>query len=348
MGKRLAERDCVKLFSENNLLELAAMANEIRYIKNPQRTVTYVIDRNINYTNICLSGCKFCAFYCKPEDEGGFLLSDEALHKKVEETISNGGTQVLMQGGLHPGLDINYYEDLFKGIKNKYDIHLHALSPPEVVHIASQSALSIEDTLRRLIDSGLDSIPGGGAEILSDRVRQKLAPNKCSADEWIEVMRRAHKLGMRTTATMMFGHIETFDERVEHLTRIRNLQDETGGFTAFIPWTFQPLNTDLQVSKSTALDYLKTLAISRIYLDNIIHLQVSWVTQGEKIAQVALSYGADDFGSVMMEENVVRAAGVSFRMREKDITRMINDFGHRPRRRDMFYNELGDPLCNQK
>lgn len=344
---RLIKEKALELFSLD-LLTLSAMATEQRFRLNPEPIVTYILDRNINYTNICLSGCKFCAFYTSPENKDGFLLSKEELFRKIEETLDAGGTQILLQGGLHPELDINYYETLFSNIKEKYEVHLHALSPPEIFHIAKASDLNIESVIKRLIDSGLDSIPGGGAEILVDRVRQRLSPNKCSADEWLEVMRTAHKLSLKTTATMMFGHIETMEERIEHMEKIRSLQDETGGFTAFIPWSFQPGNTALGGGKATSLDYLKTLAIARIYLDNIEHIQVSWVTQGAKIAQVALTYGADDFGSLMMEENVVLAAGVTFRMDEKEIIRNIEDIGFLPKRRDMSYNIIGDPLCRQK
>ncbi|MBN2134434.1 MAG: dehypoxanthine futalosine cyclase [Acidobacteria bacterium] len=344
---RLDKQTTVELYNKWDLTDLATLADRRRFDLVPERRVTYILDRNINYTNICKSGCKFCAYYRENHHSGGYLLDYDVLAEKIRETLELGGTQVLLQGGLHPDLDINYYETLFKKIKSDFDIHLHALSPPEVIHISETSGITIDETLERLIKSGLDSIPGGGAEILVDRVRKEVSPNKYTVDEWLDVMRKAHKKGLKTTATMMFGHIETIEERIEHMDRIRSLQDETGGFTAFIPWTFQPANTKLDIKKVSALEYLRTLALARLYLDNIKHLQVSWVTQGPKIAQVALGYGADDFGSLMIEENVVKAAGVTFRMQEKDIVRLIEDYGLKAERRDMLYNILGEPLWRQ-
>ena len=281
---------------------------------DPDR-VTFIVDRNLNYTNICVTDCDFCAFYRSPGDRNeGYLLPKPVIFKKIEETLAIGGTGVLMQGGHHPDLGVDYYEDLFSSIKQRYKIHLHALSPPEIQHIARRSKLTIWETLSRLRDSGLDSIPGGGGEILVDRVRDDHRAEEDEVAEWLDVMRHAHKLGMSTTATMMYGHVETVEERVEHMRRIRELQDETRGFRAFISWTFQRDGNRLDArlrdeEMPTSFDYLLTQAVSRIYLDNVDHIQSSWVTQGLKIGQVALGFGADDMGSVMIEENVVSAAG---------------------------------------
>jgi cyclic dehypoxanthinyl futalosine synthase len=346
--KRIDPETGLSLYKDTPILELAAASDSFRRFKNPGGTVTYILDRNINYTNICSSGCEFCAFYEDPGSDDGYVLTEDVLFAKIDETLSLGGTQILLQGGLNPNLRLTYFERLFKKIKNSYKIHLHALSPPEIVYLSKLEAISFRAVIERLIDSGLDSIPGGGAEILVDRVRKQLSPDKCSAEEWLEVMRIAHNLGLRTTATMMFGHIETIEERVEHLEKIRKLQDETSGFTAFIPWTYQPGNDTLQVEKCSSIEYLRTLALSRLYLDNIQHIQVSWVTQGVKIAEVGLSYGADDFGSLMIEENVVKAAGADFRMTENEIASSITTMGFAPKRRDMFYNIIGEPLCLQK
>lgn len=339
-GQRITAQEGVKLFREGNLFELGMLANEIRKRKHPEPIVTYVIDRNINYTDICVSACKFCAFFKSPEDKTGSVLSFEDLGDKIAEMQELGGNQVLLQGGLHPDLPFEFYEDMLRFMKN-YGVHIHGFSPPEVWHFAEISGRSVDEVLSRLQMAGLDSIPGGGAEILNDRVRTECAPRKCSADQWLDVMRKAHKLGMRTTATMMFGHIETIEERVEHLQRVRDLQDETGGFTAFIPWPFQPDNTVYDsLPKTTAHEYLKTLALSRIFLDNVDNIQASWVTQGPKIAQVSLSFGANDFGSTMIEENVVAAAGVSFRLSEQEIKRLVEGVGMSPRRRKMDYTLL--------
>ncbi len=340
-GERIDEKNALWLF-DFSLPELGYLARSVRFRLNPERIVTYVVDRNINYTNICISGCKFCAYYRSPESKEGYVLSFEELAKKIEETISLGGYQILLQGGLHPELPFSFYEEMLRFIKTNFpQIHVHAFSPPEIVHFSKISGLSIKEVLERLIDAGLDSIPGGGAEILSDRVRKILSPNKCSADEWLMVMETAHRLGLKTTATMMFGHIETREEIIEHLSRIRNLQDKTGGFTAFIPWTFQPKNTRLRhLVKVGSAEYLKVLAISRIFLDNIKNIQVSWVTQGPQIAQIALEFGGNDFGSTMIEENVVAAAGVSHRLSEEEIRHYIESAGYIPKRRKMDYTLL--------
>jgi cyclic dehypoxanthinyl futalosine synthase len=308
--------------------------------------VTFIIDRNLNYTNICVTDCDFCAFYRRPGDvREGYLLPKPVIYKKIEETLAIGGTGLLMQGGHHPDLGIDYYEDLFRSIKARYKIHLHALSPPEIQHIARRSKLTVPETLTRLRDAGLDSVPGGGAEILVDRVRRIIAPKKTKSEEWLDVMRQAHRLGMSTTATMMYGHVETLEERVEHMRKIRDLQDETRGFRAFISWTFQRDGNrmDDMVSDDdlpTSFDYLLTQAVSRIYLDNVPHIQSSWVTQGMKVGQVALGFGADDMGSVMIEENVVSAAGTTYRTTTDELVHLIRAMGKTPVQRDTLYREV--------
>ena len=337
-GKRISGEEFLALAEKGDLYQLGFLANAIRQHKHPEPMVTYVIDRNINYTDICISACKFCAFFKAPEDAAGSVLTNEELGQKIEETKALGGTQILLQGGLHPDKPFAFYEEMLRFIKG-YDIHIHGFSPPEVCHFAKLSGLPVREVLIRLQQAGLDSIPGGGAEILSDRVRQETAPRKCSADEWIGVMEEAHHLGMRTTATMMFGHIETMVERLEHLQRVRDLQDRTHGFTAFIPWPFQPDNTVLaHLPKTTAMNYLKMLALSRIFLDNVPNIQASWVTQGPKIAQLSLFFGANDFGSTMIEENVVAAAGVGFRLSEQEIRTLVQEAGFTPRQRRMDYS----------
>lgn len=336
-GDRVSDEDYLVLEKEGNLHQLGFLANTIRQIKHPEKSVTYVIDRNINYTDICISACKFCAFFRSPEDKEGYLITFDALAEKIRETQALGGTQILLQGGLHPGQPLEYYEEMVRFMKDT-GIHIHGFSPPEIYHFANISGLTVKKVLERLIIAGLGSIPGGGAEILSDRVRQLTAPRKCTADQWLEVMEEAHNQGLRTTATMMFGHVETREERLEHLRRLRELQDRTQGFTAFIPWPFQPRNTVLaEVEKTTAFEYLRMLALSRIYLDNFDNIQASWVTQGPKVAQVSLSFGANDFGSTMIEENVVAAAGVSFRLSEQEIRRLVSDAGFLPVQRLMDY-----------
>jgi cyclic dehypoxanthinyl futalosine synthase len=306
--------------------------------------VTFIIDRNVNYTNICHTDCDFCAFYRRPGDRReGYLLPKSVIFKKIEETLAIGGTALLMQGGHHPDLGIDFYEDLFRSIKERYTIHLHVLSPPEIQHIARRSKLTIPETLTRLRDAGLDSVPGGGGEILVDRVRDIIAPKKTRSAEWLGVMRDAHRLGVSSTATMMYGHVETLPERVEHMRRIRDLQDETRGFRAFISWTFQPQGTRLAAKVThypTSFDYLLTQAVSRIYLDNVDHIQSSWVTQGMKVGQVALGFGADDMGSVMIEENVVSAAGTTHRATTDDFVHAIRALGKVPVQRDTLYRDV--------
>lgn len=336
-GRRISDNDYLVLEKEGNLHQLGFLANAVRQIKHPEKHVTYVIDRNINYTDICISACKFCAFFKPPEDKDGYLITFEELADKISETQALGGTQILLQGGLHPEQPLEYYEEMVSFMKAT-GIHIHGFSPPEICHFANISGLPVKKVLERLIVAGLGSIPGGGAEILSDRVRQLTAPRKCTADQWLEVMEEAHSQGLRTTATMMFGHVETKEERLEHLRRLRELQDRTHGFTAFIPWPFQPRNTVLaEVEKTTAFEYLRMLALSRIYLDNFDNIQASWVTQGPKIAQLSLSFGANDFGSTMIEENVVAAAGVNFRLSEQEIRRLVTDAGFIPVQRLMDY-----------
>ena len=341
-GERISSGEAVELFRSTDALLLGNVASRISRRKQKNRVVTYIVDRNINYTNICVTDCTFCAFYRKERDEDAYAYPFETIAERIGETVALGGNQILLQGGHNIDLRIDYFEDLFRRIKERFDIHLHALSPPEIVHTARISRLTIDQTLERLSAAGLDSIPGGGAEILVDRVRRRISPHKCSTDEWLDVMDRAHRMNIPTTATMMFGHVESIEDRVEHLCQIREQQDKSGGFTAFIPWPFQPGRTELGIDlgisgQVTGLDYLKTLAISRIFLDNFDNLQSSWVTQGPKVGQVALYYGANDMGSTMMEENVVRAAGTIHCLNEEDIRRIIIDGGFIPQRRNMRY-----------
>ena len=339
-GERLGRVEALHILQNGDLLTLGEMASRTRFHLHPEKIVTYVVDRNINYTNICMSACHFCAFFKPPGDPDGYVLSKEALEQKIRETLDLGGTQILLQGGMNPDLGLDYYMDLLRFIKERFGIHVHGFSPPEVVHLSKVSSLSIEEVLRRLIEAGLDSIPGGGAEILVDEVRSRVSPRKCTADQWLKVMEIAHSLGLRTTATMMFGHLETPTQRIEHMMRIRELQDRTGGVTAFIPWSFQPDNTAIDVTPVTAVEYLKTLAVSRLVLDNVSNIQASWVTQGAKIAQVSLFFGANDLGSTMIEENVVAAAGVSFRLSEDELVRLARDAGFTPAKRNTFYKIL--------
>jgi cyclic dehypoxanthinyl futalosine synthase len=379
--KRIDKKQALKLLQRADLLELGAMADAMRKELHPDRTVTFIVDRNINYTNVCINQCTFCAFYREADSPDAYVLSDDDLFSKIEETLALEGTQILIQGGLHPDLGIDYYLDLLRKIKDRYTINIHGFSPPEVTYLARQHALTIRETLILLRQAGLDSIPGGGAEILTDRVREILSPKKIKTGAWLKVMEEAHRLGMRTTATMMFGSVETPEDIIEHLDVIRTLQDKTGGFTAFIPWSFQPGNTELskksevrtqnsefrsqnsggknktkshkagsntsatdnqqsEIQRATAVDYLRVLAVSRLYLDNVQNLQASWVTQGLKMAQVALRFGANDFGSTMIEENVVRAAGVAYRVTKDDIINAIKSAGFQPAQRNTVYNIL--------
>ncbi len=339
---RLGDDEALELLAHGDLLELGARADEVRRRLHPGDEVTFVVDRNINYTDRCVSGCRFCAFYASPDGPGGYLLDEATIHRKIEETLALGGTAVMLQGGLHPELDITWFERLFRGIKSRYRIHLHCLSPPEVAHIAAVSGISVEETLQRLREAGLDSLPGGGAEVLVDRVRRAVSPCKLDARGWLEVMRTAHRLGLPGTATMMFGVGETLAERVEHLRRIRDLQDETGGFTAFIPWSFQAGNTALEgvFPPASGVEYLRLLAVSRLYLDNIANIQASWVTQGPRLGQVTLAFGANDLGSTMIEENVVAAAGVRHQCDVETMVRLIRAAGYVPVQRDTLYRPV--------
>lgn len=337
--QRISVNEALTLFKDAELLTLAGLANQKRFKMHPEKIVTYVVDRNINYTNVCVSGCRFCAFYKSVDKkEQGYVISKEELADKIQETLDLGGTQILLQGGMHPDLDMDYYTDLLTFIKSRFDIHIHGFSPPEINYIAEKSSLSVAETIAALKEAGLASIPGGGAEILCDDIRKQVSPGKCCAEDWLEVMRQAHLAGMRSSATMMFGHLEDDIHIFEHMEKLRNLQDETKGFTAFIPWTFQPDNTEISVEKTTSVEYLRVLALSRIFLDNFDNIQASWVTQGDKIAQTALFFGANDMGSTMIEENVVASAGVDFMLPKDELTRLISKAGFKPMQRDCYYN----------
>jgi cyclic dehypoxanthinyl futalosine synthase len=345
-GERITDEDALVLLRSRDLLSVGRAADELRNRKIDPRRVTFIIDRNVNYTNVCYTDCDFCAFYRRPGDtREGYLLPKAVIFKKIEETLELGGTALLMQGGHHPDLGVDYYEDLFSSIKARYPVHLHALSPSEIQHAARRSKVTIPQALTRLRDAGLDSLPGGGAEILVDRVRNIISPKKTTSAEWLGIMREAHRIGMSTTATMMYGHVETLEERVEHMRRIRELQDETRGFRAFISWTFQRDGNRLSAqvpeeARPTSFDYLLTQAVSRIYLDNVDHIQSSWVTQGMKVGQVALGFGADDMGSVMIEENVVSAAGTTHRATAEDFVRAIKALGKTAVQRDTLYRDV--------
>ena len=345
-GERISDADACTLLRSRDLVAVGRVANELRNRSSEPGVVTFIVDRNLNYTNVCYTDCEFCAFYRKPGDtREGYTLPKAVIFKKIEETLALDGTAVLMQGGHNPDLGIDWYEDLFRSIKARYPIHLHALSPSEIQHIARKARLTPSETLSRLRDAGLDSLPGGGAEILVDRVRNIISPKKTTSDEWLQIMRAAHRLGMSTTATMMWGHVETLEERVEHLRRIRELQDEMHGFRAFISWTYQPDNTALAPHVTwtpTSFDYLLMQAVTRIYLDNVEHIQSSWVTQGMKIGQVALAFGADDMGSIMIEENVVSAAGTTYRASTEDFVHTITNAGYVARQRDTLYRTVRD------
>ena len=348
-GGRLTGDEALQLYRNAPTYWLGRMADAVRRRKHPENLVTYIIDRNVNYTNVCVARCNFCAFYREVGHNEGYVLGFEEIFRKIEETRALGGVQLLLQGGHNPDLPLQWYEDLFRAVKQRYpDFKLHALSPPEVLHISKMSKLPVPEVIQRLIAAGLDSIPGGGAEILVDRVRKLLnCYSKASADEWLDVMRHAHLAGLRTTATMMYGTVETDEERLEHMLRLRALQDETGGFTAFITWSYQPEHTPRGGNEATGIDYLRTLAIARLVLDNFDNLQASWVTQGGKVGQLSLAFGANDMGSVMIEENVVRAAGASYCMDEVEIVRNVEDAGFMPKRRNMHYEILGDPFFRE-
>ncbi len=339
-GRRITAGDAHTLLLEGDLVELGLAAHEVRCRHNDPAVASYNIDRNINYTNICVYKCRFCAFYREPGDDEGYLVPHEEIGRKIEETLALNGTGILMQGGVHPDLRIDYYVDLLNYIRDHYpEIHVHAFSPPEVKFIARLERMSFYDVIARLKEAGLMSIPGGGAEILRDDVRKDvLAYGKTSSDEWLDIMRQTHRNELRSSSTMMYGMGEPVAARVEHMQRIRDLQDETGGFTAFISWTFQHDHTDMEdVPETFAHEYLKTLAVSRLFIDNIRHFQTSWVTQGKKIGQLALAFGADDMGSIMIEENVVSAAGTAYRMSQEEMEHLIVSAGYEPRQRTNLY-----------
>ncbi len=338
----MTRKQAQNLFESDDLVGIGMAADAVRRRLHPEGVASYIIDRNINYTNFCTEYCSFCAFYRPVGHAEGYIHPKEVIFAKIQETIDLGGTGILMQGGLHPELKIEWYEDLLGSIKARFGDRVwnHCFSAPEVVNIAEVSGLTIRDTIARLRDSGLDSIPGGGAEILDDDVRRRISRLKSSARDWIEVHRTAHSLGMRTTATMMFGCGETHEQRINHFEIVRQIQEETGGFTAFIPWAFQRENTSLGrfvKEEATAVEYLKTLAISRLYLDNILNIQSSWVTPGLKTCQMGLRFGGNDVGSIMIEENVVSAAGAHHRASEEELRRLIRDAGFIPRQRDTLY-----------
>ena len=339
-GERLTPDEGLDLLKSDGLAAIAGAADAVTRRLHPETYRTYNIDRNINYTNICISGCRFCAFSRPPGSSEGYLIRREDLYRKIEETIALGGDQILLQGGIHPDLGLDWYEDLLRDIGVRFpQINVHGFSPPEIQHISRTSGLDLSTVLERLREAGLGSLPGGGAEILVDRVRKEISPAKISARQWLDVCRQWHRMGGRGSATMMFGHVETLADRIEHLHRLRQLQDECAGFTAFICWTFQPGNTALaRIPKAGPAAYLKMLAVSRLYLDNFPNLQASWVTQGLKIGQMALRFGANDMGSLMIEENVVAAAGTSFRADQRQIQLAIQRAGYVPRRRNVFYN----------
>src|SRR6202049_3844457 len=349
-GERLGATEALQLYRDAPTHLLGHLADEIRAWKHPEPVVTYIIDRNVNYTNVCVAKCNFCAFYRDVGSPEGYVLGFEEIFRKIDETIAVGGVQLLLQGGHNPDLPLSWYEDLFRAVKNRYPaFKLHALSPPEIIHLSRLSRLSVPGVLERLIDAGLDSVPGGGAEILVDRVRRLLPwDGKATSDEWLDVTRHAHRAGLRTTATMMYGTVETDEERLEHLLRLRELQDETGGFTAFITWSYQPEHTELSGGEATGVEYLRTLALARLVLDNFDNVQASWVTPGGKVGQLSLAYGANDMGSVMIEENVVRAAGAEYCMDEFEVVRNIESAGFIPKRRNMHYDILGDPIFRER
>ena len=339
-GERITSDEAIRLFDEADLFDLALCADRIRERLHPDNVISYIIDRNINYTNVCKEFCTFCAFYRVKGDPEAYVLPEHVIHKKIEETLGLGGTGILMQGGVHPDLKIDYYERLLSGIKERFKIHCHCFSPPEILNISKVSKLSIADVFTRLKTAGLDSMPGGGGEILDDEIREAISPLKCTTNEWLQVHREAHGLGLRTTGTMMVGVGETIHHRVRHLERLRDLQDETGGFTAFIPWTFQPENPELaqrNLPEVTAAEYLRLLALTRIYLDNFPNVQVSWLTVGLKVGQVGLRFGANDMGSIMIEENVISAAGARNRANDGELRRVIEDAGFIARQRTTLY-----------
>lgn len=340
-GERLGLEEGVALFRVTHLPWLGFLADTVRRRKRPANEVTYVIGRIINYTNVCWVKCSFCAFYRLPGHPEGYLLSREEVFQKIAELIEQGGTEVLFQGGLNPELKIDYYEETFRAIKERFPVHIHGLSPAEVIYLAKISRCSLQEALLRLKAAGLGSIPGGGAEILVDEVRQQISPLKDTAEEWLTCMRIAHQVGLPSSATMMFGSVETVEQRVEHLLKLRALQDETKGFTAFVAWNFQPDGTELKGRRASAFDYLRTVAVARLMLDNFDNIQASWLTQGPKVAQMALYYGVNDLGSTIVEERVVSAGGAKFMASRGEMERVIRDAGYIPRIRNTRYELIG-------
>lgn len=342
--ERLTDADALFLFSYPDLPSLGMLADAVRNRLHPEGDVTYVVGRNLNYTNVCWVRCKFCAFYRPPGDPDGYVLTRDQIGSKIQALVDLGGREVLLQGGVNPQLKLDYYLDLFRWIKSSWDVHLHALSPVEVTYVAHISQLSLEETLTRMREAGMDTLPGAGGEILADAVRREISPLKDTAEEWLDVMRTCHKVGIRTSATMMYGSVETTEQRVEHLRKVRDLQDQTGGFNSFIAWSFQPDQTELsQIPKASGFDYLRTTAIARLYLDNVRNFQASWVTQGPKVAQVSLRFGVNDFGSTVLEENVVSAAGGTHAMDLPEMIRVIEEAGYRAVPRDTNYRLLPVP-----
>ena len=343
-GERLTPEEGVALLESHDLPAIGAAADAVTQRLHPEPFRTYNIDRNINYTNACTAVCDFCAFYRPPDHPEVYVLPIETLLQKIQETVDLGGDQILLQGGLHPKLPIEWYEDMLRSIKERFpQVNVHGFSPPEIHHFTKIAKLQLKTVLERLRDAGLGSLPGGGGEILVDRVRKEITRGKVLTDDWLNVHRVWHELGGKSTATMMFGHVETLAERIEHFERVRQLQDETGGFTAFISWTFQPDNTDMDhIPPAGAFEYLKTQAVSRLYLDNVPNIQSSWVTQGEKVGQMALKFGANDMGSLMIEENVVSQAGTVYHLTLETIRRCITNSGYIPRQRNVFYEFIDE------
>jgi cyclic dehypoxanthinyl futalosine synthase len=348
-GQRITGEDALQLLESRQLTAIGSAASDVSERMHPESYRTYNIDRNINYSNICTAVCDFCAFYRSPKSNEGYVLPRETLLAKIEETVELGGNQILLQGGLHPNFELDWYEEMLTDIKSHYpQVNIHGFSPPEIHHFTKVNKLPLREVLTRLKAAGLGSLPGGGAEILVDRVRKEITRGKVLTDDWLNVMRVWHELGGISSATMMFGHVETLAERIEHLERLRQLQDETGGFTAFICWTFQPDHTDLaHLSPAGAYEYLLTQAVARLYLDNIKNIQSSWVTQGLKVGQLALLYGANDMGSLMIEENVVAEAGTVHFLTLDQIRSAIEELGYEPRQRDVFY-QLVDPELERR
>lgn len=334
----LNPQEGLELLAREDILTLGKDANALRQKLHPGKTVTFIIDRNINYSNICENECKFCAFYRRAGDKDAYVLPMETILEKIKETVAAGGTQVMIQGGLHPELGLDYYLNMLSTIKEHYPVAIHSFTATEILYMAQQAGKSVKDTLRELHAAGLDSLPGGGAEILVDRVRKIVSPKKIMTDDWLAVMEAAHEIGMESTATMVIGLGETLEERIEHMEKVRQLQEKTGGFRAFITWTYQPGHTELGGKKTSSWEYLRTLALTRLYMENISHIQGSWVTQGESIGQITLAFGANDLGSIMLEENVVRAAGTSYQMSIDKMVQIITSAGFTAAQRDTKYN----------